>query len=889
MNDVPNDDRKRASRSLLSLADDRVRDDTEKLFSRSRSPDRADRAPRHGNTTNPLLTALSRDHRDEAAIRSARIANEMKQRSPAINTVSQESVSQEVRPARERTRLRPPSAREEGQSDRKESHHRASNARTEDRPAEDPQTHDTPPPRRAEIRRQTQPIDDVQAWRPMFDPATVLAGITRSKAIIIAMTILGGVIGVGVALSTPKEYEAVAELLVDPRDLKLVDRELTQTGLPFGATLAIVENQVKILTSRSVVARVVDELNLDRDPEFNGSFETGFGQAFSLLKSIVSPEDPASTERMRNALAAEKLYKSLEVQRGGKTFVVSVSMRTQNPDKSALIANKVVEVFLKTQGDFQNNTATRASDELNSRLAELRSRVERAERKVEAFKAQNDLVDTQGRLITDDTIVRLNNQLSNARAQTITLNAKAQSARSLNVGQIVGGSLPEQVNSGVLAELRGQFASLKQEATRLAVKLGPRHPQLAEVEAQVEGARQEIQSELRRIVSSIQVELKRAVQQEQELASKLAQLKSAQANVSEELVTLRELEREAAAQRAVYESYLLRAREADEQKDINTANVSLISEAMPPLDPSGISRKIIAVAGTLLGFGAGVGIGFLRGAAESLKQDRQPVPKRPISPTKRSGLFGGRRKSADAMDRVDGDSPAAHDPTFETDSDAVAKAAAAIASVDAVKAKLNQRPETGAPITTPDEQEAARAMNADRPSQSPIAEQAPSEQPMAPQWQHPAPNPAPPVHMNAAAYPPAQMIPQPVAVQPSWQQPVQHVYPSHQLYAAPQGYGYPPVMQPQPIYHVPMQPMTCPMQPAAQYPAAHMLYPAAQMQPAMVAAPMFDPRTLAHNTNHPGAGQNGGQPTPAEEIRDSLREFRDAVRTFSQDRAARRY
>lgn len=879
MNDVTNDGRKGASRSLLSLADSRVRAETDRLFSGARKPAPPKPRPRRPEPVNPLLTALGRDRPNKPPTRDNHVEHGVKRPPPEAEPAPQRTSRHDAQ--LERDRLRPSSIEADLRSEAYRSGFddgEAAATHGEDRESGASVTSRTNP---AEARYQPRPESGIQAWRPMFDPATVIAGVSRSKAIIVAMTILGGIIGVGVALSTPKEYMATAELLVDPRDLKLVDRELTQTGLPFGATLAIVENQVKILTSRSVLTRVVDELNLDRDPEFNGSLDSGIGQAFSLLKSIVSSQDPESTARMRDALATEYLYDNLDVSRGGKTFVVSVSMRTQNPDKSALIANKVIDVFLKTQGDFQNNTASRASDELNSRLEELRSGVEQAERKVEAFKSQNDLVDTQGRLITDDTIVRLNEQLSTAKAQTITLNAKAQSARSLNVGQIVAGSLPEQVNSGVLTELRGQFASLKQEASRLEVKLGPRHPQLSEVKAQLEGARQEIQAELRRVVSSIQVELKRAVQQEQALASQLAQLKAAQAGVSEELVTLRQLEREASAKRSVYESYLLRAREADEQKNINTANVSLISEATPPLDPSGISRKFIATAGAILGFVAGVGIGIVRGAAESFRRGRQPTPSRPFSPSTQPGLFGRWRKDEDRAGHSLEKDPAQKD----TDLDRNGKAEAAVAAV-AVSEKsrdVNQATacETDTPATSPGTQETAIAMNAETQTAPHLSAQAPAGQPAATGWQpQPAASPAPPVYMQAAAYPPAPVVAPPVAVQPVWQPQVP------QAYAAPQAYVYPQPMPPQPVYPAAMQPMGYPMPQAAVHPNPHMFYPVPQPYPVMPPAPaVHDPRTQAQNSNHPDP--NGAQMTPVDEIRDSLREFRNAVRAFSQERSGR--
>jgi len=67
-----------------------------------------------------------------------------------------------------------------------------------------------------------------------------------------------------------------------------------------------------------------------------------------------------------------------------------------------------------------------------------------------------------------------------------------------------------------------------------------------------------------------------------------------QGDVNDEMVTLRELEREAAARHSVYEAFLRRARETGEQKGVNTANMSVISTAYPPLDPTGPSRSMIA-------------------------------------------------------------------------------------------------------------------------------------------------------------------------------------------------------------------------------------------------------------------------------------------------------
>ncbi|WP_353815079.1 GumC family protein [Mesorhizobium sp.] len=471
--------------------------------------------------------------------------------------------------------------------------------------------------------------EDDDGWKPLIDPMQVVRGVARSKLLIVAMTILGATLGVAIALSTPKKYEATAELIVDPRDLKLTDRDLTQSVVASDATLAIVENQVRVLTSGTVLNKVVDKLNLVNDPEFNGQGSGGLG-VMTLIRSILSRNDgpPGADEGRRRALAVANLAESLSVERGGKTFVISVSATTQNGEKSALIANTMTDVFLQTFGQIQSDTAGRATNELTGRLDELRKGVEVAERKVEDFRAAHDLVDAQGHLISDDEMLKLNQQLAIARARTLELNARAASARSIDVNSVLSGTLPEEINSNTMSDLRSQYAALKQEADRAAIRFGPRHPELQALNAQLAGSRERIAAELRRIASSLQVDLRRAVQLEQDLASRLAQLKVRSGDVNSDLVTLRELEREAAAKRSVYEQYLLRAKETGEQKDINTANINVISRAFAPLEPNGPSRAVTVFAGLLAGLASGVGLGAIRGAYASLRDTANSRPRR---------------------------------------------------------------------------------------------------------------------------------------------------------------------------------------------------------------------------------------------------------------------
>ena len=700
------------------------------------------------------------------------------------------------------------------------------------------------------------PAAQGELWRPLIDPLKIWSGIVRSRWIILAAAIAGAALGVVIALSTPKKYESIAELLVDPRDLKISDRNVTEGGLPNDATLAIVENQVRVLTSGNVLAKVVDKLNLAADPEFNGE-EKSFGlkSLVSELRSIFSRSEKNEGD-LRRALAIQGLAKSLDVERGGKTFVVSISATTQSAEKSALIANTLTETFLQSYGDIQSDTAGRAADELTSRLAELQKGVEEAERKVEAYRVEQDLFDAQGRLISDDEMVKLNDQLTIARARTIELNARASSIRDLNPDAVVGGSLPEQISSPVMAELRTQYATSKQEVERLSVRLGPRHPERLAAEAQLAGARESLASELRRISSSIQVDLKRAVQLEQDLASRLAQLKSRQAQVSEDLVTVRELEREAAAKRAVYESFLLRARETNEQRGINTANMSVISVAQPPLEALGPSRSMIVIAAAALGALAGIGIGGLRGVVDSLRSGGGGSPVNPPAPRR---------------------APARPRPEGEDEIDRIMRAAAADwTSVPPPSGRPARSSRPAEPVIS-DAAKAVPGGTAD-PKPSPPRDEGKRDSPMNPAHAYPfTPPPAYPAQ-------PAPM-PQPVHMQPwydlqaayqAWlaARPPQPAYPPQS--PAPQWASWP--QQPgyaQPVYPLPQMPLN--MQAPQAWPAQPQYAPPTGWSPPQEMAPPPQPQSFQHQ-------QARAETSAIDEIRESLREFRDAVRDLAVNR-----
>ena len=453
--------------------------------------------------------------------------------------------------------------------------------------------------------------------RPLLDASILISTVLRWRRTIFLTTALGAGAGVMLALSTPHKFYAENRLFIDPREVQITEDDVRNQQLSTEAMLAITDSQVQILSSTIVLRKVVADLNLARDPEFNGSLSAG-GPAGAIMavKALFSGgNDAADNEKF----ALETLRKAVTVSRDAKTFIINVGVKTRDAEKSALIANRIVATYMDEEGNAQSGLMERTSESINQRLNALRADLDAAEREVETFKAENDIIGAGGELIDDKQILALNDQLSNARAAKVAIKVRAESLAGARFDDIIAGTFPEELLSPTLAELRKQFAQTKASADALSTRLGPRHPQFIAAQSSLEAVRNEIRNELRRIVAASQTELQRAVETEQDLSSQLATAKSRAVDQSVEFVELRELDRKASATRAIYESFLKRSRETSERSSLMTRNIRIISSAEPPLEPAGPSRKLIVIAGTVVGMMAGAGLALLAGVSESIK------------------------------------------------------------------------------------------------------------------------------------------------------------------------------------------------------------------------------------------------------------------------------
>lgn len=393
------------------------------------------------------------------------------------------------------------------------------------------------------------------------------------------------------------------------------------------------QNEIEILNSTSLMNRVVEKLNLERDPEFNPRLRTEFtpleqGQAWfgeqmaaakGLLASFGIAEPPRPTVQKDAETQAKALRRSVIARAQGKitlqpvrgSRVMRISATADDPGTAARLANTLVDQFIIGQMEARLQATREATGWLSTRVDELRQQVQEVEEKVQFVRAQVAEETGQGVEITRQQLQSVNAALASAQANRSAAVARLQ---RLEMELDSGGDLsavPEIRDSEIIAELRQQQARLRAQEASLTASVAEDHPVRAQLRQRIQEIEASIRDEAERIRATLRNVVESARANEAALKAEVKELEELTKAQSQSDIQLRQLEREAEASRALYENFLARLKETSEQAKLQEAEARVLSPAEPPLGPNALSGRRILAGSAAGGLALGIALVFL--------------------------------------------------------------------------------------------------------------------------------------------------------------------------------------------------------------------------------------------------------------------------------------
>ncbi|HEY5278444.1 MAG TPA: AAA family ATPase [Pseudolabrys sp.] len=442
---------------------------------------------------------------------------------------------------------------------------------------------------------------------------TIVAAVS---AIIVALTLV-------FILVVRPSYTGTATVLIDPHRSDVINLNENAAAVRNSTTdEAAIQSQVLLMQSAEVLRRVVRELNLTGDPDF--SPQASF--LGPLKKLFSSGHKPAGLSAQDIAVlnSIDILQKRLKVTRQQNSYLVDINVRSHDPNKAAVVANAVADAYLAELVKAKSDSVKVAAGWMDEQLAQIKSRVHDADKGVEDYRAQHQLVMTQGVTVNDQQIADLNTQLIQARAEAAQAKAKYEQVAQIAKDHVDAGSLPEALTSETIARLRGQYADLTKNVADLSSHFGPRHPMLVAARAQLRDTQKLIDAEVHRILQSRHQNFDVAVAREASLEKSLNGLQDVSTDSGRAQVHLRELQREADANRTLYESFLGNYKQAAARETLKLPEARMVAKSDVPMHAS-FPRPLLFLAlafplGLVLGAILAIGVDHFDRRVKSLNQ-----------------------------------------------------------------------------------------------------------------------------------------------------------------------------------------------------------------------------------------------------------------------------
>ena len=446
----------------------------------------------------------------------------------------------------------------------------------------------------------------------------LFAAAQRHKFLIATVVLLVTAAAALYAFGRDRSYEAEARILIDPRGMLIVDRDIMPRSETAGDNAALVESQMRVMTSGDVLSKVVATEKLASDAEFVKGGDSMLATLRSELSRLFSSGRSAPDPKL---VALFNLREAVATTRPRDSYIVDLSVRTKEPAKSARIANAIAHTYLNYEVSAHSNLARRGYGALNKRLSELRTELSEAEDKVEAYKLEHGILSASGDLINEQDLSKINERLVAARDRAAAAQSVYEQMKVIEASGQVPESLPEAVESTTIGLLRVDYERARQVYEGLSSRYLASHPVMQAAQAQLASAKAAIQAEVKRVAEAAYTNYEREQSHVRKLESQVQDLKSEAYATNDKLVKLRELIRDAEAKRDVYEAFLVRAKELNEQESVSTQNARIISAATIPLEPVGPGSLLVLALGLVGGFGLGL---LLALASDSLSMRSYP-------------------------------------------------------------------------------------------------------------------------------------------------------------------------------------------------------------------------------------------------------------------------
>lgn len=410
-----------------------------------------------------------------------------------------------------------------------------------------------------------------------------------------------------VLLIPPPRYTATAQILIEAQGLVGAQATFVEQSPDQAAVLSA----VTALSAHDLLKHTL--VGLPQDSAFRAAVAAlqsprdGSGAGWRGRLRTLLPVSWLTATGAPGPLSLRHLTRHLDIFQDRGSHVVSVSVNSVSPGEAAAVANRLAQLYVTEQEERKRAATDRALAWLGARIPELRRDVDRLDGAAQTYQSTHKLVDSKRAVVTDQELEDLNRQLSSAEADFAERKARLSNARQ----QFMAGArkMPavEDVDSPALAELHRQESDLLLAQAELGIRYSVTHPKILQLRSQLREVRRQIDRETDRVIVALKNDVALAAVRVATIRHRLGAVEAASTDVH-----LHSLEREASANRQLYETLLQRREELQQQRESLSPGVNILSLASPPDRPSSPSPYLFIIPALIVSLTCGTLVALAR-------------------------------------------------------------------------------------------------------------------------------------------------------------------------------------------------------------------------------------------------------------------------------------
>lgn len=268
------------------------------------------------------------------------------------------------------------------------------------------------------------------------------------------------------------------------------------------------------------------------------------------------------------------------------SYIVQVGIVHRDGKAAALVANRFVDEFMRYILDERYGKTTDAEDFLQARAAELRSEAESAERLLQEYKNQHNLLSLDGSTnLVRNRLMAADQALTTARLDRINIQEllaqvetyKTQGRNLFEISYIS--------NYGTVQQIAVRLSELRKNQSILAERYLERHPRMILATNEIAITEQQLETEIENAIADLRSRLENsnsaegAMQREYELAE------LEQQRLNDLSTEFRSLEEQARNARSNYSTIIQRITQVNLEKSLENVPIQ-------PLDPAQYGYQI---------------------------------------------------------------------------------------------------------------------------------------------------------------------------------------------------------------------------------------------------------------------------------------------------------